>query len=127
MTEIITHSQYRPEPSVKQLYHGSGIVWYVLGLVETLLAFRFLLRLFGANQAAGFTDFIYRATAPLVEPFASATRASRWDEGVAEWSTILAMAVYWLVSWAIVDLFFIAGPVSRYEADEELRRDHDIV
>jgi hypothetical protein len=122
MAHIVTHT-YRGDRGVKPLYYGSSIVWYLLGILETLLGFRFVLRLFSANPAAGFTDFIYEATAPLVDPFFNVIGASRVDTGTVEWSTLLAMAVYWLLAWAVVRLFFIARPVSEAEAEDELRHD----
>ena len=36
-------------PSTKQLYRGTQIVWYILGLVEVLLAFRFVFKLLGTT------------------------------------------------------------------------------
>ena len=48
-----------PPQKVKPLYRGTQIVWYVLTVLEVLLAFRFVLRLIGANPVAGVTDFIY--------------------------------------------------------------------
>ncbi|TSD01061.1 MAG: hypothetical protein Athens071425_508, partial [Parcubacteria group bacterium Athens0714_25] len=48
--------------STKPLYRGTQIVWYLLGLLEILLAFRFILKLLGANMEAGFTSFIYGVT-----------------------------------------------------------------
>jgi len=121
MAVIVSDS---PGRAVKPLYYGSSIVWYLLGIVEILLGLRFILRLFGANPAAGFTDFIYQASRPLVDPFFNVMSASRASTGVIEWSTLLAMAIYWLVAWAIVRLFFIARPVSETEADYELHRDN---
>lgn len=119
MAQIITHSY--TNRTVKPMYYGAAVVWYILGVVDVLLGLRFLLRLFGANPAAGFTDFIYKATAPLVEPFINVIRSGRIETGIVEWSTLLAMLVYWLLAWAVVRLFFIARPVSEGEAEDELR------
>ena len=37
-------------PSTKPLYRGTQIIWYLLGLLEALLAFRFVLKLLAANS-----------------------------------------------------------------------------
>ena len=58
-------------PSTKPLYRGTQIVWYVLGIFEVLLAFRFILKLLGANSAADFTEFIYGTTYVFAQPFLS--------------------------------------------------------
>ena len=44
-------------------------IWLLFGIVEGLLAIRFVLRLLGANEAAGFARFIYSASGPFVAPF----------------------------------------------------------
>ncbi len=114
---------YGETRSVRPLYRVSQVVWYVLGVVETLLAFRFILRAIGANSAAGFTNIIYTLSQPLVQPFANIVRSARVDRAVVDWNIIIAMAVYWLLAWAIVRLFFMSRPVSEREADYEIRRE----
>ena len=104
----------------KPLYRGTQIVWYVLGILEALLAFRFFLRLFSANPAAGFTDFIYSVTQPFVAPFQAVFGSTRVEGSVFEWTTILAAFVYYLIAWAVVRLFLMGKPVSSEEADEKL-------
>lgn len=103
-------------PRTKPLYRGTQVIWYLLGVLEVLLAFRFVLKLLGANPAAGFTDFIYTVTQPFAAPFLSVFRVARVQGSVFEWTTLLAMLVYWLVAWAIVKLFVISRPVSTPEA-----------
>ena len=90
------------------------VIWYVLGIINTLLGLRFVLRLFGANPAAPFTDFIYSLTSPLLAPFRNVIRSSAVGTGIIEWSTLLAMAIYWLIAYALVRLFTMARPVARY-------------
>jgi hypothetical protein len=94
-----------------------------LGILEALLAFRFLLRLFAANPAAGFTDFIYDATRPFVSPFTAVFNVTRVEGGsVFEWTTLLAMLVYWLLAWAVIRLFLMGRPISKDEAADHLDR-----
>ena len=107
---------------VKPLYRGTQIVWYVLYILETVLAFRFFLRLIGANPAAGFTDFIYTLSYPFVAPFLNVVGSPRVAGSVFEWTTLLAMLVYWLVAWGIVKLFVMGKPVSTPEAEVKLDR-----
>src|SRR4051812_38890275 len=47
----------------------ANIIWYILGIVEVLLAFRFVMKLLGANPNSGFVDFIYSVTSVLTAPF----------------------------------------------------------
>lgn len=107
-------------PSTKPLYRGTQIVWYLLGLLEILLAFRFVLKLFAANPSAGFTSFIYGATHIFTAPFLSVFRVSQVAGSIFEWTTLLAMLVYWLIAFGIVKLFLMGKTVSTPEAAAKL-------
>lgn len=106
--------------STRPLYRGTQIVWYILGLVEVLLAFRLVLKLLGANATAGFTSFIYGVTMPFATPFQAVFRSSRAEGSVFEWTTILAMFVYWVVAWGIIKLLVMGKSVSTPEAAVKL-------
>lgn len=108
-------------PSTKPLYRGTQIVWYILGILEVLLAFRFVLKLFGANPGAGFTDFIYGVTYIFVAPFLTVFRITQIEGSVFEWTTLLAMLVYWLVAYGIIKLLLIGKTVSTTEAADKLK------
>jgi len=107
-------------PSTKPLYRGTQIVWYLLGLLEVLLAFRFILKLLGANAAAGFTSFIYGVTHIFTAPFLSVFRMTKVSGNIFEWTTLLAMLVYWIVALGIVRLFLMGKTVSTPEAASKL-------
>lgn len=106
--------------TTRPLYRGTQIVWYLLGIVEILLGFRFILKLLGANSGAGFTDFIYGVSTPFVAPFVAVFRTSRAEGSVLEWTTLLAMLVYWVIAWGIIKLFVMGKPVSTPEAAAKL-------
>jgi amino acid transporter len=103
-------------PTTKPLYRGTQVVWYILGLIEVLLLFRFILKLLGANPGAGFTDFIYGATYIFAAPFLSVFRITQVQGSIFEWTTLLAMLVYWIIAIGIVKLFFMGKTVSTPEA-----------
>ncbi len=107
-------------PTTKPLYRGTQIVWYILGLLEALLAFRFVLKLLGANPLAGFTSFIYGTTYPFAAPFLNVFKITKVQGSVFEWTTLLAMLVYWLIALAIVKLFLMGKTVSTPEAAAKL-------
>lgn len=106
--------------STKPIYRGTQIVWYILGIVEVLLAFRFVLKLMGANPAAGFSSFVYGITYIFATPFLSVFRISQVAGSILEWTTILAMFVYWVVAFAIIKLLLIGKTVSTPEAAVKL-------
>jgi len=106
--------------STKLLYRGTQIVWYILGLLEVLLAFRFILKLLVANSSAGFSNFIYITSYPFAAPFLNVFSATKVEGSVFEWTTLLAMLVYLLIAWGIVKLFFMSKNVSTPEAAAKL-------
>jgi membrane-associated PAP2 superfamily phosphatase len=110
--------------STKPIYRGTQVVWYILGIVETLLAFRFILKFLGANPAAGFTNFIYGVTYIFSSPFLTVFRSSQIVTGsVFEWTTLLAMFVYWLIALGVFKIFLMSKTVSTPEAAEKLNKE----
>lgn len=113
-------------PSTKPLYRGTQVVWYVVGVIEVLLAFRFVLKLMGANPQAGFTAFIHGVTYVFAAPFLGVFRLTQVAGSVFEWTTLLAMFVWWALAVAVVKLFLMGKSVSTPEAaaklDEQERR-----
>jgi hypothetical protein len=107
-------------PSTKPLYRGTQIVWYILGVIEILLAFRFVLKLLGANPDAGFSSFVYGITYIFATPFLNVFRVSRVAGSTFEWTTLLAMFVYWVLAIGIIKLFLMGKTVSTPEAAVKL-------
>jgi hypothetical protein len=107
-------------PTTKPLFKGTQIVWYALSLLEVLLAFRFVLKFLGANAVAGFTSFIYGTTWPFTAPFLAVFPRTVVQGSIFEWTTLLAMLVYWIVAMGIIQLFFISKTVSTPEAAAKL-------
>ena len=106
--------------SVKPLYRGTQVVWYLLYLIEVLLAFRFLMKLMGANAKAGFTNFVYDFSHPLVSPFLNVFSVSSSENKIFEWPTLLAIFVYWVIAYTIIKLIMMGQPVTTEEAKEKL-------
>jgi uncharacterized membrane protein len=83
-------------------------IWLVLGILETLLIFRFVLKLFGANPDSGFVDFVYAVSGIFVAPFSGifSTPTTEGDitTSVFETSTLVAIIVYAVITWGIVKL-----------------------
>lgn len=107
-------------PSTKPLYRGTQIVWYIFGLIDVLLAFRFILKLLEANSTAGFTRFIYGVTHVFAAPFLNVFRITQVSGNVFEWTTLLAIIVYWVLAVCIVKLFLMGKTVSTPEAAVKL-------
>lgn len=106
--------------TTKPLYRGTQIVWYIIGLLEALLAFRFILKLLDANPLSGFTSFIYGITQPFTSPFLSVFGITKVEGAIFELTTILAMIVYWLIAFGITKLLVMGKTVSTPEAAAKL-------
>lgn len=102
----------------KTIFRTYQVLFYILGLIEILLTFRFLLKLIGASTSSGFTRFIYDMSAPFAVPFLGIVRSIASGGSVLEWSTLIAMAVYAVIVWLIVGLFQLVKPVNPTEVEE---------
>lgn len=94
-------------------YRVTQLVYWVFGLVEGLIAIRLILRALGANPAAGFSQFIYGITAPLVAPFTNLFGNPTYQNSVLELSSIVALIVYALLAWLLARLVWILVGESR--------------
>jgi uncharacterized protein YggT (Ycf19 family) len=84
------------------------IVWFIAGVLLTLLAFRFVLVLLGANPSNGFANFIYTVSHPFAAPFFGLFGYSlHYGVSRVEVSTLIAMAVYAILAFGISRLVTI--------------------
>ncbi len=109
--------------SSRPLYRGVQAVWYSLYLIETLLFIRFGLKLLGANPDAPFTTFMYSLSGIFTWPFSTVFSNDYALGKTLEWSTLLAILVYWVLAVAIVKLFVMSKSVSVVEADMRLNEE----
>jgi uncharacterized protein YggT (Ycf19 family) len=96
-----------------------GVLWLLLGVLELLLAVRFLLIAFGARQT-GFVQFIMDITSPIVRPFRDTFTVRAWDQGVLDYNVLLAMGVWFIVGVLVILLVNVVIPPMR----DEYRMDH---
>lgn len=112
-TNIQSESPQEVFETKKTIFRFSQIIWYILGIFEMLLIFRFILKGLGANPNAGFANFIYSLTDPVVNPFSGIVGTITSGNSMIEWSTMIAALVYFCVAWGLVyllDLFFPITP-----------------
>lgn len=116
-TTPTTPLQYETKKTIFRAYQ---VIWYILGVLEILLLFRLFLKAVAANPSSGFTQFIYTVTEPFAGPFLGVFRIDTVNGSVFEWTTILAMVVYFLIAYALVKIFQFIKPVSPEEVDQEV-------
>ena len=123
-TNVVTKSsgvtgakEYQTKKAIFRTYQ---VIWYILGVIEVLLAFRIVLKFLGANSYSGFTNFIYTLSAPFAVPFAGILGVTGFSDMIFEWSTFIAMAVYAIIAYGIVALFQIVKPTNPDEVDSTI-------
>ena len=115
---VNTGSPQKQYQAKKAIFRTYQVIWYILGVIEVVLAFRVLLKLLGASTMSGFTSFIYAVSSPFSRPFAGILGTSVSSNLVFEWSTLIAMAVYAVVAYGLVALFQLIKPTNQEEVEE---------
>jgi multisubunit Na+/H+ antiporter MnhF subunit len=93
-------------------YRAIQAVWWIVGFIDTLIAIRFILKLFGANPAP-FVRFMYDVTWPFVAPFHGIFNTDQIGRSMLEPESLVAIAIYSLIGWGIVSLIrLLTGPSS---------------
>jgi uncharacterized protein YggT (Ycf19 family) len=99
------HSERTVTRGASPLATWINVIYMVLGVVEVLLAIRFVLKLLAANPQAGFAQLVNGLTAPLVAPFTGLLGNPSSSAGNQfEVTSLVAMAVYALVAWLLTKI-----------------------
>ena len=98
-------------------FKATQLVWLFLGILEGLLALRFVLKLIAANPASPVAVFIYGISDFFLKPFSGLTSTPSVGGAQLEISTLIAMLVYGLIAWAIERIVWVIfyrprGPVT---------------
>ena len=98
-----------------------SFVYAVLLVYLVILTLAFFLRLFGANPAADFTDWVYTAAARIMEPFRGIFPTVQvTDRAVFDASLLFAMIIYALFALAVHALInWLASRIARFREEEE--------
>jgi uncharacterized protein YggT (Ycf19 family) len=105
----------------KAIFRTHQFIWYILGIIEVLLAFRVALKALGANPFSGFTNLIYNLSDPLALPFRGILGVTTTTQGsFLEWSTLIAALVYALIAYGLAELMQFIKPVSKEEVEQKV-------
>jgi hypothetical protein len=99
--ETVTRERVSSRAEVSGATLAQRIVYYIGGVILSLLAIRFALLMLGANRNSGFVDFVYSLTAALVAPFNGIFGEPRYGSSQFSTSTLVAIVVYGLLMWGI--------------------------
>jgi uncharacterized protein YggT (Ycf19 family) len=78
-------------------------IWYIVGIIDLVLALRLLFHLFGA-RSSGFTDFLYSITGPFVAPFRGIFASPNVGGSYFDTAALIAIVIYILLGWVISGL-----------------------
>lgn len=100
---------YSPEAEEQiTIWSLNRLIYYFAAVIETLLIFRFTLKILGANGGSPFVSFVYSLSGILEAPFRGifSTAVGEGVEtlSVLEPSTIFAMLVYLVLAIGLVEL-----------------------
>ena len=86
------------------------LVNIVFGIIEFLLALRFIFKFFAVNPNTPFVAWLYSATASLVSPFAKILPNLNLGGFVIDFVTLAALIVYAFIGYLILQIFSYVGP-----------------
>ena len=88
-------------------FRAAAIVGFLVGVVDILIAARFLGKLLGASAQSAFVNFIYQVSGPLVAPFQGIFGNGGSRANSFETADLVAIAVYAVIGWGLVMLIRI--------------------
>jgi len=99
-------------------FKATQLVWLIFGILEALLALRFVLKLIAANPNSPIAVLLYGFTDIFLWPFAGLMPTPAASGMVLEISTLIAMLIYGLIGWAIERIIWVVfyrprGPIQQ--------------
>src|SRR5258705_6657407 len=85
----------------------TGLVQLAFGVLNGLIGLRFILKLMAANPANPFASLIYFITTPFLWMFQGLTHTPTFEGIEIEFFALIAIVVYALIGWVIVQLLWI--------------------
>ncbi|MEO7909047.1 MAG: hypothetical protein ABIV47_05300 [Roseiflexaceae bacterium] len=107
--EQVVHSEHVSLPSEAArraaiLLRAKQIIYFIFGVIEALLAIRFVLFALGAGEASGFVRLIYGLSRPFALPFQGIFSEPTLGTSVFEWASLVGIIVYALVAYGLARL-----------------------
>jgi hypothetical protein len=93
--------------SSETLRRITGLIQLGFGVLNGLIGLRFLLKLMAANPQNPFASLIYFLTHPFLWMFQGLTRTPSFEGIEIEFFSLIAIVVYGLLGWVIIQLMWI--------------------
>ncbi len=102
---VVRDDRIEPTLLVEEPYTAARVIYLIGSLIVALLGLRFILALLGASQGSAFVNFVYTTSHPFVAPFFGMFNYHE-QFGVSrfEIETLIAILVYGLITWALVQI-----------------------
>jgi uncharacterized protein YggT (Ycf19 family) len=104
----------------KRVWRSYNAIWFFIGIIVALLGFRFFFELAGANPFNPFVQLIYTLSYPFAGPFETIFGITTVSQSTFDWSILVAIVVYLLIGYALVQLLRIIHPVTRDEVNHRI-------
>lgn len=92
------------ERRLASLRRTQRIIYFIASAFAVIILLRFILLALGANPENGFANLIYGLSGILVAPFNTLFGDPTFGSSVIEISSLVAIAVYYLLAWGIAKL-----------------------
>jgi uncharacterized protein YggT (Ycf19 family) len=89
------------------LYRVTGLIQWSVGVLNSLLCLRYLLKLMGANPTNTIAQFVYSTTQPALTTFEGLIQTREFGGTVLEFNALIAIAIYGMLGWLTVQLLRI--------------------
>jgi uncharacterized protein YggT (Ycf19 family) len=94
--------------SQEDLRRITGMIYLGFGILNGLIAIRFLLKLMAANPSNPFASFIYTITYPFLFVFQGLTFTPAFEGIEIEFFSLIAIAFYFLLGWVITRVIWLS-------------------
>lgn len=88
-------------------FRAAAAVGFIVGVVDIVIAARFLGKLLGASAQSAFVNLIYHVSGPMVAPFTGIFGDSGSRTNTFETASLVALVVYAVIGWGLVVLIRI--------------------
>jgi uncharacterized protein YggT (Ycf19 family) len=88
-------------------FRAVAVVGFIVGIIDVVIAARFLGKLLGASAQSAFVNFIYQLSAPMVAPFTGIFGDTASKTNTFETASLVAIVVYAVIGWGLIVLIRI--------------------
>ena len=84
------------------LHRVTGLIQWGVGVLNSLICLRYLLKLMGANPSNPIAQFAYSTTQPVLTSFEDLIATVEFGGTILEFHALIAIALYGMLGWMTV-------------------------